>query len=189
MAAPNATVDTLAADFAVSKKTVLRILNGETWNDVTGFERPTKQVQKDPYPLRVMEALRNHDRSILTTYFGFLENATIGWAICDAWDGLTYVATDGHIAWKSKELCEFVQSIGGDELPSLGALGIISRSIGQHIDPKRIDPRFAQVAAQHKLKVRAAIGVTEFVYLTRSISCVTEHDFSTIAAAVELKNE
>lgn len=121
---------------------------------------------------------------VVRSFYGFHPTFDLMWGMFDSWDGLGYLATDGVIAWRSQDLCEFIKALGGKEIGWAGASRILGRSIGPRLVKPPIASNHKALAKVRCLDTRVVVGEKGFIYLTGSKSEVTAEDFSTIYGAV-----
>ena len=181
------TEDQLAVKYAVSVKTVQRILSGESWSNITGLARTTRpRAPIDRiYPEYVHDALTQGAKGldIIRGYFGF-SASDLRWGMYDGWDGLGHAATDGFISWACPALCAYVRDLGGKELPTFGLCAVMTASIGDYVDTPNIDAAYVALASSRGLAVREPVAMEGFLYLTKSKTKSGAEHFSVIKAAV-----
>lgn len=161
-------LDALAARYDTNVKTVLRYLTGESGWAITGIEKPAIPEAVVSLPPKIASLLKHGiDAPTLRAYYGFALTGPLMWGVCDAWDGTCFIATDGIIAWRDKQLSAFVARRGGCELPSLGVSRIMCLSLGDAIPCPPLAPNHIRVIESHRLQVHEAVCGSDLLYLTR----------------------
>lgn len=132
----------------VSVKTISRIKNRESWQDVLGKpEEPlTPKIKKPDGPIIGFpsEYVAFHNEiALVKTTFALNHNEPLHWGWFESIEGIRPVASDGYILWDWLDLNSFAQEIvrwkvdrepffsrEATELPTLGVAEIMSRPIG-----------------------------------------------------------
>lgn len=135
----------IAVNYKTTSKTISRIANGQTWQQITG--RPKKPVDRDPrlfvapadintqvsVILRELKGRSKKGHRLLSVFrseWGFLPDITIRHATYETWDGIDRLATDGIIAWSIPAVVDLAQGLHrlglGGELPTFTASTMMS---------------------------------------------------------------
>ncbi len=192
------THDAIADLHNISTRTVARIQNGESWNEITGL--PKKKRSKEPPPKKDVDDKifdKLDSKVALCNHFGFDNRRPLAKGWFDAWDGKIYVVTDGVIAWVSKALFKFVEDT--DELAYFSLAELLDQPVGQPLqcitlfeeegiaclnDLVFLDIKFVKMARNQGLTIRQVADRLDYVFLVKARSKTTADAFSEIHAAV-----
>lgn len=111
----------VANDFGISKRTVTRICNGESWQSIVNVSpyKPRPKIKRlNPLP-RGYDKIHNEYVNFRRKY-GFDFYRPVCWGSYDSWDGLHHVASDGIISWISKRAADearLIAELGKPEHP------------------------------------------------------------------------
>lgn len=184
--------------FDVSKKTISRISDGETWREVSRHYHMCNPVNHVCLPSISPDVCNLIDEiTAIKNHFGFTFHQPLYWGWFEAWDGLHSVTSDGYIIWESTDLVKYAQKIAksgireppvmadqAEELPTFELEDIMSLPVGEKYvvgacagDVAQligqnftvlVKQRYVNIAERMRLDIREAGSRDSIVYLTRN---------------------